>query len=108
MGMLEELFGVRGQVALVTGGASGLGYAFASVLAGAGANVVIADWNADRLEKAAGSLADSALAAGRTPPAADRSAPPLVSGRTLDVSDATAVHALMDLIAGRVRGPGVR
>ena len=37
MGVLEDLFDVRGQVALVTGGASGLGYAFASILAEAGA-----------------------------------------------------------------------
>ena len=45
MSVLEDLFDVRGQVALVTGGASGLGYAFASVLADAGAAVVIADWD---------------------------------------------------------------
>jgi NAD(P)-dependent dehydrogenase (short-subunit alcohol dehydrogenase family) len=89
MGVADEVFDVRGKVALVTGGASGLGYAFASILADAGARVVIADWNADALGKAVGSLADSAKAA---------SDPPLVSGETLDVTDAAAVHALVDRI----------
>jgi NAD(P)-dependent dehydrogenase (short-subunit alcohol dehydrogenase family) len=79
MGVLEDVFDVRGQVALVTGGASGLGYAFSSILAGAGANVVIADWDGDALKQAVESLG-----------------PSLVSGRSLDVSDAAAVRALVD------------
>lgn len=98
MGVLEDLFDVRGQVALVTGGASGLGYAFAGILVQAGANVVIADWDEAALKTAVGSLADSALAAGRQPPAAGMSGPPLVNGRTVDVSDARAVHELVDRI----------
>ena len=53
--------------ALVTGGASGLGYAFAEILAEAGANVVIADWDEAALKKAVGSLADAAAASGRAP-----------------------------------------
>src|ERR1700683_4633851 len=63
MTVVDDLFDVRGQVALVTGGASGLGYAFASILAEAGATVVIADWNAESLEKAVRALADAAAAA---------------------------------------------
>jgi NAD(P)-dependent dehydrogenase (short-subunit alcohol dehydrogenase family) len=82
--VLEELFDVRGQVALVTGGASGLGYAFASILADAGANVVIADWNGERLEKAATSLA--------TPSGAP------VRAVRLDVADAAAVRACVEEI----------
>ena len=46
MGVADEVFDVRGKVALVTGGASGLGYAFSSILADAGATVVVADWDA--------------------------------------------------------------
>lgn len=80
MGVVEDLFDVRGQVALVTGGASGLGYAFASILADAGATVVIADWDATALADAVKAL------------------PPLVSGRELDVSDRAAVGALVDSI----------
>jgi NAD(P)-dependent dehydrogenase (short-subunit alcohol dehydrogenase family) len=97
MGALEDLFDVRGQVALVTGGASGLGYAFAEILAVAGANVVIADWDAGALKEAVGSLADAAVAAGREPPpTGSLSRPPLISGRTVDVSDAADVRALVD------------
>jgi len=100
MGVLEDLFDVRGQVALVTGGASGLGYAFAEILVQAGANVVIADWDSDALKPAVDSLAESAAAAGRTTTPPDRSGPPLISGRTIDVSDAEATRALVDGIVG--------
>ena len=102
MGVLEDLFDVRGQVALVTGGASGLGYAFAEILVQAGANVVIADWDADALAGAVKSLAEAGVAAGREPPVAGRPAtggplgPPLVNGRGVDVSDPRAVRDLVD------------
>jgi NAD(P)-dependent dehydrogenase (short-subunit alcohol dehydrogenase family) len=94
MSVVDDLFSVRGQVALVTGGASGLGYAFSSILADAGATVVIADVDDDGLRDAVGSLAESAQAAGRA--GGDRDGPPLISGRTLDVSDAAATRALVD------------
>ena len=73
---------MRNQVALVTGGASGLGYAFASILADAGAIVIIADWNPERLEKAAAALTESAAVP--------------VRAAGLDVTDAAAVQALAD------------
>jgi NAD(P)-dependent dehydrogenase (short-subunit alcohol dehydrogenase family) len=108
MSVVDDLFDVRGQVALVTGGASGLGCAFASILAEAGASVVIADWNGESLEKAVLSLAEAAdrarALAGLEPPTVIKGAtggivtPPLISGRKLDVSDPTAVHALVDRI----------
>jgi len=79
--ILTDLFDVRGQVALVTGGASGLGYAYASILADSGAIVVVADWNAERLEKAAAALAGSGA---------------VVRGARLDVTDAAAVRSLVD------------
>jgi NAD(P)-dependent dehydrogenase (short-subunit alcohol dehydrogenase family) len=46
----------RGRVALVTGGASGIGLAMANVLARRGWRVVIADLDRDRCEAAAGPL----------------------------------------------------
>jgi NAD(P)-dependent dehydrogenase (short-subunit alcohol dehydrogenase family) len=90
MSVVDELFDVRGQVALVTGGASGLGYAFSSILADAGANVVVADVDPEGLKSAV----DELSAGGNQ-----------VSGITLDVSDAAAVQAAVDGIAeqhGRV------
>jgi NAD(P)-dependent dehydrogenase (short-subunit alcohol dehydrogenase family) len=108
MSVVDDVFDVKDQVALVTGGASGLGYAFATILAEAGATVVVADWNDDALEKAVLSLADAAdrarTLAGLEQPAVTKDAagatqtPPLISGRKLDVSDATAVRAVVDQV----------
>jgi NAD(P)-dependent dehydrogenase (short-subunit alcohol dehydrogenase family) len=95
--VVDDLFSVRGQVALVTGGASGLGYAFASILAEAGAHVVLADVDSDALKKAVETLSASAAAAAGSPPA-DGGFPPFVSGRTLDVSDASATRDFVDRI----------
>jgi NAD(P)-dependent dehydrogenase (short-subunit alcohol dehydrogenase family) len=104
MSAVDDLFDVRGKAALVTGGASGLGYAFAEILVQAGANVVIADWDEVALKKAAQSLGDAALAAGREPPAPGPSpngsppGPPLVTGRRVDVSHAAQVRDLVDRV----------
>lgn len=49
---IKELFRVDGQTALITGGASGIGYACAEVLADNGANVCIVDRDAGKLEEA--------------------------------------------------------
>ncbi|TVZ01139.1 SDR family oxidoreductase [Trebonia kvetii] len=104
MSVVDDLFSVRGKVALVTGGASGLGYAFAEILVQAGANVVIADWDNDALEKAVRSLGEAGLAAGREPPhrgvseTGGMKGPPLVSGRGADVSYPRAVSELVDRV----------
>ncbi len=50
------LFEVRGCSVLVTGAASGIGYAYAEVMAANGAHVVLADSNAARLEVAVARL----------------------------------------------------
>jgi NAD(P)-dependent dehydrogenase (short-subunit alcohol dehydrogenase family) len=50
---ITELFNVEGRVALVTGAASGLGYACAEVLAENGAKVCLVDRDAGGLERAA-------------------------------------------------------
>ncbi len=90
MDFLQKLFGLDGRVAVVTGGASGLGAAFARGLASAGATIVIADIN--------GSLAAEVVAdierAGGT-----------AEFRELDVTVVSAVEAFADAIVeahGRV------
>jgi 2-deoxy-D-gluconate 3-dehydrogenase len=55
---LAELIDLGGRVALVTGAAQGFGFASARRLAEAGAAVLLTDRRPDRLEAAAGRLAD--------------------------------------------------
>lgn len=53
---IEQLFGLRGRVAIVTGASSGLGIEFADTLASAGADVAILARRGDRLESFAADL----------------------------------------------------
>lgn len=53
MGMLKELFSLRGKTALVTGGATGIGRMAATGLAGAGARVLIASRKREMCETTA-------------------------------------------------------
>ena len=55
----DKLFDIRDHVAFVTGAASGLGLAFAEVMAENGARVMLADVDAAGLEKAASRLKSS-------------------------------------------------
>lgn len=55
---LGKLFDVRGTRVIVTGAAVGLGFAMAEVLAECGANVTLADIDADRLEQSVAALAE--------------------------------------------------
>lgn len=61
--VLGALFDVHGVRAVVTGAASGLGFAMAEVLADCGARVALADNDAERLEDAAALLAGRGLEA---------------------------------------------
>ncbi len=79
----------RERVAIVTGGASGIGRALAIQLAAAGAHVVVADVDGVAARAVAGSI----VGAGHRAEAA-----------ALDVSDAGAVQALVDDVAARNGG----
>jgi citronellol/citronellal dehydrogenase len=57
--MISEQLGFSGQVAIVTGGGTGIGYATAMQLARLGANVVIAARTADELEAAAARITEA-------------------------------------------------
>ncbi|WP_312170365.1 3-oxoacyl-ACP reductase FabG [Microbacterium sp.] len=72
-----------GQVALVTGGAGGIGWATAARLAGDGASVVIADLDAAAAEAAAERIGPTAV------------------GLSMDVSDESSVDATVAEVADR-------
>jgi NAD(P)-dependent dehydrogenase (short-subunit alcohol dehydrogenase family) len=55
---LNDLFGLTGKVAVVTGGASGIGLGVAHVLAGAGATVALSDVDFAEAERQAAALAE--------------------------------------------------
>jgi NAD(P)-dependent dehydrogenase (short-subunit alcohol dehydrogenase family) len=78
---LQRLFSLEGRVAIVTGGASGLGAAFSKGLAQAGAAVIVADIN----EELANQVVDEIEQAG------DRA-----EFRPVDVTDVQAVNAFAD------------
>jgi len=80
--MALERFRVDGQVAVVTGGANGIGLACCRLLAEAGARVVVVDRDAEAAAAAAQGL-DGGLAFG------------------LDVADAAAVQRQFSAIAGQ-------
>ncbi|RME91736.1 MAG: glucose 1-dehydrogenase [Verrucomicrobia bacterium] len=56
----QDPFRLDGEVALITGGGSGLGFGMARCLARAGARVVLVGRRADRLEQAAGEIGPTA------------------------------------------------
>jgi 3-oxoacyl-[acyl-carrier protein] reductase len=87
--MSHRISDLSGQVALVTGGAGGLGREFASWLAVAGAQVVIADIDGLALERAAAAVA---VAAPDAPP---------VEQVVLDVTDSAAVRSVVTDIGAR-------
>ena len=77
--MLEELFSLAGETAVVTGAGRGIGEGIAKVLAGAGANVVCAARRTNEIERVAAEICDSGGKA---------------IACTTDVTDEDAVRAL--------------
>ena len=78
---IKQLFDVKGLATLVTGGASGIGFACAEAMSDNGARVTIADANGDALKEAVAKL----QARGGD-----------VRGVSLDVTDRAAVRRVVD------------
>jgi gluconate 5-dehydrogenase len=89
MSFVEQLFGLDGRVALVTGSSGGIGRALAGGLAKAGAHVVVNGRDAARAEQAA---ADIRAAGGKA------------TAMACDVTDAASVRALVERVEAEV-GP---
>jgi NAD(P)-dependent dehydrogenase (short-subunit alcohol dehydrogenase family) len=84
MDYLRKLFGLEHRIAVVTGGASGLGAAFSNGLAKAGATVIVADIN----EELANGVVDAIGSDGGK-----------AEFRRVDVTDVAAVEAFADDVA---------
>ena len=89
VGMLEKMFGLVGEIAVVTGAGAGLGKEIAGLLARAGATVVIADVVVDAAESVAADL----RGAGRDSRAMQ-----------VDVTDEDSIVALFDQVEQQLGG----
>ena len=83
---IAELFNVEGKVALVTGGASGIGFAYAEVLAENGASVCIVDRDRAKLADATARLAKISNR---------------VAGEEADATDLAAMRAIVAGVVAR-------
>lgn len=84
--MYLEKFKLTGRVAVVTGGASGIGFSTAEALAEAGARVIITDRDGAAIEKACAALAMQNYE---------------VDGILMDVTDSARVRSVADEIVAR-------
>jgi NAD(P)-dependent dehydrogenase (short-subunit alcohol dehydrogenase family) len=84
--MYLDRFRLDGRIALVTGGASGIGFSIAEALAEAGADVTIADLNHPSIEEARARLAQRSHA---------------VRGVVMDVTDSKRVTEVADALVAR-------
>lgn len=85
--MYLERFRVTDRVAVITGGASGIGFSCAEALAEAGARVVIADLTAQAVNKAVSALASNGFP---------------VEGVVMDVTDPRVVERTADNLVERL------
>lgn len=90
--VLGRLFDVRGTRVVVTGAASGLGFAMAEVLADCGARVTLADIDEERLERSTRRLAERGCNARAV---------------VVDVTDEASVQALFDDLVEQAGGVDV-
>ncbi len=87
--MLEQMFGLKGKQALVTGSSQGIGLAIAEGLAAAGAKVILNGRNLDKLKTAKAALEKKGI---------------IVAAATFDVTNEEEVEIAINHIE-RERGP---
>jgi NAD(P)-dependent dehydrogenase (short-subunit alcohol dehydrogenase family) len=87
MSVLEELFGLGGRVAIVTGGAKGIGMFYSEALADAGANVVVADIDPKAVAQTADRL--------------NESYPDRILGVELDVASRDSIRSMVQQVDER-------
>ncbi len=85
-------FDFTGQVVLVTGGASGLGFAISEAFGKAGATIALNDLSSDRVEAAVRELSGDGMTC---------------RGFSADVRDAEDVHRMVDQIVTELGSPSV-
>lgn len=85
MGLLEQLFSLKGKTALVTGGYTGIGRAFAETYAEVGADLALVARNLERCQKAAREISEKyGIKA---------------VGKSMDVNDSSRVDAVVKEVA---------
>ena len=84
---MENMFNVKGKIALVTGSSRGLGYILARGLAGAGVRVILNGRNPEQLEKARASLAAEGLE---------------TEAVSFDISDSSSIRSGIEEILSRI------
>jgi NAD(P)-dependent dehydrogenase (short-subunit alcohol dehydrogenase family) len=92
-----DLFDLTGKVAVVTGGAGGIGTVYGRALAGAGATVVLADLDGDAAEREAMKLSADG-------PGADSGARFDALGVQLDVTSPSSAAAVAEAVTARFGG----
>ena len=90
--MTPVTFRFDGQTVLVTGGATGLGFAIAEAFGGAGARIALNDLSEARIAQAGAALSDAGIA---------------WQGYPADVRDTAAVERMLDDISTSFGGPDV-
>ena len=86
-----QLFDVSGLATIVTGAASGIGFAYAEAMADNGARVTLMDKDSPSLDASVRQLAERGGE---------------VRGQVLDVTDRAALRASVDAAAGALRQAG--
>jgi NAD(P)-dependent dehydrogenase (short-subunit alcohol dehydrogenase family) len=89
---LDEIFGLTGRLAVVTGGSSGIGRAMAAALGRAGARIVLVARDPARLDETVAELTGHGVPAGAI---------------SADLADRAAVAATVDRIISRYGEPDV-